>query len=275
MTEPIGKYDVIRKRRNASAGPTRRRIEGSPGSAESEGVLAVFDLDGTLMSSNIVETYLWMRLPELGSTERAREIAKLLRRMPKYIQAERRDRGGLLRASTAGTRGPRSRSSNRLVDEVLDAARAGAGQRGGVAPGPRAPRGRAPDVAAHRRDPADHPAAGAAVRRDRRRRPGRRRPRSGHRLPGRPAAGRGVAGGLAAPHAALGGYDLARSYAYADSYSDLPMLRAVGLPIAISPDVPLWRVARKMRWPVELWRTPESASRTDLPTRGRAAVSGR
>ena len=119
VTEPIRKYDVIRKRRNASAGPTRRRIEGSPGSAESEGVLAVFDLDGTLMSSNIVETYLWMRLPELGSAERAREIAKLLRRMPSYIQAERRDRGGLLRAVYRRYAGAEVEELNRLADEVL------------------------------------------------------------------------------------------------------------------------------------------------------------
>ena len=119
MTEPIRKYDVIRKRRNASAGPTRRRVEGSPGSAESEGVLAVFDLDGTLMSSNIIETYLWMRLPELGPAERGREIAKLLRRMPSYIQAERRDRGGLLRAVYRRYAGAEVEELNRLADEVL------------------------------------------------------------------------------------------------------------------------------------------------------------
>jgi fatty acyl-CoA reductase len=48
------------------------------------------------------------------------------------------------------------------------------------------------------------------------------------------------------------------------------MLRAVGLPTAISPDVPLWREARRVRWPVELWRTPDAASRGDIPQRNPA-----
>ena len=39
-----------------------------------------------------------------------------------------------------------------------------------------------------------------------------------------------------------------------------------------SPDVALWREARKVRWPVELWRTPESAARGTMPIRG--PVSG-
>jgi HAD superfamily hydrolase (TIGR01490 family) len=49
------------------------------------------------------------------------------------------------------------------------------------------------------------------------------------------------------------GWDLSASYAYADSASDLPLLRAVGHPVAIDPDVVLSRVARKERWPVEIW----------------------
>ena len=32
------------------------------------------------------------------------------------------------------------------------------------------------------------------------------------------------------------GLDLAQSYAYSDSESDLPMLRAVGHPVAVNPD---------------------------------------
>ena len=53
--------------------------------------------------------------------------------------------------------------------------------------------------------------------------------------------------------AASEGWDLAASYAYADSASDLPMLRAVGRPVAVDPDVALSRVARTSRWPVETW----------------------
>src|SRR5581483_8713143 len=38
------------------------------------------------------------------------------------------------------------------------------------------------------------------------------------------------------------GIDLAASYAYSDSASDLPMLRAVGHPVAVNPDPALARV---------------------------------
>jgi HAD superfamily hydrolase (TIGR01490 family) len=44
------------------------------------------------------------------------------------------------------------------------------------------------------------------------------------------------------------GIDLAESYAYSDSESDLPMLRAVGHPVAVNPDADLRRVAREEGW---------------------------
>jgi HAD superfamily hydrolase (TIGR01490 family) len=46
------------------------------------------------------------------------------------------------------------------------------------------------------------------------------------------------------------GIDLAGSYAYSDSESDLPMLRAVGHPVAVNPDPELARVAREEGWEV-------------------------
>jgi HAD superfamily hydrolase (TIGR01490 family) len=44
------------------------------------------------------------------------------------------------------------------------------------------------------------------------------------------------------------GIDLAESYAYSDSLSDLPMLRAVGNPVAVNPDPPLAEIARAEGW---------------------------
>jgi HAD superfamily hydrolase (TIGR01490 family) len=44
------------------------------------------------------------------------------------------------------------------------------------------------------------------------------------------------------------GIDLAESYAYSDSLSDLPMLRAVGNPVAVNPDPPLAEIAREEGW---------------------------
>ena len=46
------------------------------------------------------------------------------------------------------------------------------------------------------------------------------------------------------------GFDLAESYAYSDSESDLPMLRAVGHPVAVNPDAELARVAREQGWEI-------------------------
>jgi phosphoserine phosphatase len=59
--------------------------------------------------------------------------------------------------------------------------------------------------------------------------------------------------------------DLKRSYAYADSHSDLPMLQVVGNPVAVSPDVPLFRAARAARWQIVDWKTPGTSSRLELP----------
>jgi HAD superfamily hydrolase (TIGR01490 family) len=50
--------------------------------------------------------------------------------------------------------------------------------------------------------------------------------------------------GFAAEH----GIDLDSSYAYSDSLSDLPMLRAVGNPVAVNPDPPLAEIARREGW---------------------------
>ena len=44
--------------------------------------------------------------------------------------------------------------------------------------------------------------------------------------------------------------DTARSKAYSDSLSDLPLLEAVGLPSAVNPDRRLRRVANDRGWPV-------------------------
>jgi HAD superfamily hydrolase (TIGR01490 family) len=44
--------------------------------------------------------------------------------------------------------------------------------------------------------------------------------------------------------------DLAASYAYSDSESDLPMLEAVGHPVAVNPDRHLARVAKERGWPI-------------------------
>lgn len=44
------------------------------------------------------------------------------------------------------------------------------------------------------------------------------------------------------------GIDLAASFAYSDSESDLPMLEVVGEPVAVNPDAELARIARERGW---------------------------
>lgn len=44
--------------------------------------------------------------------------------------------------------------------------------------------------------------------------------------------------------------DLAQSWAYSDSVTDVPMLEAVGHPVAVNPDRALRRIARMRGWPV-------------------------
>jgi HAD superfamily hydrolase (TIGR01490 family) len=51
--------------------------------------------------------------------------------------------------------------------------------------------------------------------------------------------------------AAEQGVDLAASYFYTDSISDLPLLERVAHPVAVNPDPRLRRLARARGWPVE------------------------
>ncbi|MEU6173903.1 HAD family hydrolase [Streptantibioticus parmotrematis] len=52
------------------------------------------------------------------------------------------------------------------------------------------------------------------------------------------------------------GYDLARSYAYSDSATDVPMLESVGHPYAVNPDRALRREAVAREWPVLTFSRP-------------------
>jgi HAD superfamily hydrolase (TIGR01490 family) len=54
--------------------------------------------------------------------------------------------------------------------------------------------------------------------------------------------------------------DLAKSYFYTDSITDLPLLELVGHPEVVNPDPLLYREAARRRWPVRLFRGPGPAS---------------
>lgn len=62
------------------------------------------------------------------------------------------------------------------------------------------------------------------------------------------------------------GYDLAESFAYSDSVSDLPMLEAVGHPVAVNPEPELRAVAEERGWPVLETSTLPRLSLTSWPS---------
>lgn len=55
---------------------------------------------------------------------------------------------------------------------------------------------------------------------------------------------------LVRDHARARGFELDDCFAYSDSYSDVPMLSVVGHPSAVNPDRALDRLARAYQWPV-------------------------
>ncbi|MGH3935458.1 MAG: HAD-IB family hydrolase [Pseudonocardiaceae bacterium] len=215
-------------------------------------VAAVFDLEGTIVNSNVVESYLWARLATLPRSGWVRELADLARSAPRYLHAERRDRGELLRAFLRRYAGARADELRALVTEVLG------------------------DAMLHRVMP-------EAIRQIRRHRA------AGHRtvlitgavdlhveplsvlfdevVASRMHTRDGVLTGfLEAPpmvdeargawlrqYAQCNDLHLDRSYAYADSYSDRPLLEAVGHPHAVNPDAALFRHARRHRWVIHRW----------------------
>ena len=61
-----------------------------------------------------------------------------------------------------------------------------------------------------------------------------------------------------AAEAAERGIDLAGSYAYSDSVTDLPMLEVVGNPTAVNPDRELREHALKAGWEIQDFRRPEA-----------------
>jgi HAD superfamily hydrolase (TIGR01490 family) len=227
-------------------------------------VLAVFDMEGTIVSSNVVESYLWLRLADLPRERWAAHVAKVARAMPGYLSAERRDRGEFLRSFYR-------RYEGASVDGIDDLVRSRVAelllQR--VAPGA-VRRIRQHRAAGHRtvlvtgalaafveplRPLFDEIVAAELVVRDGR--------YTGF-LASPPLVGDARAAWLRR-YAAREGADLSLSYAYADSHTDLPLLRAVGNPAAVNPDVALFRAARARRWPVEEWEHTRGTPRVLAP----------
>jgi HAD superfamily hydrolase (TIGR01490 family) len=71
------------------------------------------------------------------------------------------------------------------------------------------------------------------------------------------------------------GIDLAGSYAYSDSITDLPMLELVGYPVVVNGDRDLLRIARERGWEAREFRRPiRLRDRVPVPPRGPTIAAG-
>src|SRR5258708_32011339 len=94
---------VARKGRQPSGSTTpkpetssvRAAIEKRSGRGD---VLAVFDVDGTLVETNVVEYFLWMRLRAQPVDEWPAFMAQMAREAPRWLYLERRSRAEVQRS---------------------------------------------------------------------------------------------------------------------------------------------------------------------------------
>lgn len=216
-------------------------------------VLAVFDLEGTVLHANLIQQYLWLRDAERDVTAVPRELTKILALLPRYLAAERRDRSEFIRSFLRLHKGMSVDDIKRYIDgragrklraHLLTDALArveehrAAGHHtvlvtGGV------------DLLADVAAPwFDRVVASGLHSRD--------GVLTGY-LAAPPVVGEARAAWLRG-YAASGGFDLAKSYGYGDSQADTSWLRLLGHPVAVNPDQRLYGYARTHHWDVVEWR---------------------
>jgi alcohol-forming fatty acyl-CoA reductase len=229
-----------------------------------EPVLAVFDMEGTIIQSNVVESYVWTRFADLEPEDWPAELVSVFGRVPGYLQTDRRDRGDFLRTFFRRYEG----ASVERVDAIVER-HVGEFMLQKAFP-PAIRRIREHRAAGHTTilitaaaeafirtlAPLFDIVIGAELEvRDGRYTGFMSQP---------PLVGEARSAWLKR-YALLEGIDLKYSYAYADSYSDLPLLRAVGNPVAVAPDAALYRHARRRRWPIEEWGMTKGMPRVRFP----------
>jgi HAD superfamily hydrolase (TIGR01490 family) len=227
-------------------------------------ILALFDMEGTILPSNVVESYVWSRMADEPWDRWPVELASVFSRIPSYLLADRRDRGEFLRTFFRRFEDASVEGVDRLIDEVVSEFMLQKVSAAAVR------RVREHRQAGHRTimitaaaDPFIRPLAplfdvviGAKLEE-------RDGLYTGY-LAEPPLVGE-ARGAWLRRYAEQEGADLKNSYAYADSHSDLALLRAVGNPVVVSPDAALLRVARRRRWPIEDWRMSGGMPRVRFP----------
>jgi HAD superfamily hydrolase (TIGR01490 family) len=249
--------------------PAKSTVESRPERARKailspERHLAAFDLEHTLIASNVVDTYAWLASRHLPAGRRPGFVAELLARGPSLLALDRRDRGDFLRSFY-----------RRYEGAPVERLQADAWELFHRQLLPRAfPAGLA-RVRAHRR--LGHRTLLITGALDFVIEPLRplfddivcaRMAEVDGRFTGRleelPPIGEARAQ-LLADYAAAHGLELAESVAYADSASDLAMLEVVGFPVAVNPETRLSAIARRRGWHVEHWAKAAGGAQRPLP----------
>ncbi|MGH9122240.1 MAG: HAD-IB family phosphatase, partial [Acidimicrobiales bacterium] len=231
--------------------------------------MAVFDLENTLIASNVVDSYAWLATRHVGTAERARFVARTLGEAPRMLSLDRSDRGDFLRwfyRRYEGAPVERLRSdawelwSDLLIKKSFpDGMRRvrehrAAGHRTLLITG-------ALDVVLEPLLPLFDDVVCAKL--------GVKGGRFTGELLEAPPTGEARAL-LMADYAESFHLSLEESVAYADSASDLPMLEAVGFPVAINPETKLAAIAARRGWHVEQWPRAAEGPRPLLPIGPRA-----
>jgi HAD superfamily hydrolase (TIGR01490 family) len=215
--------------------------------------VAAFDLENTLIASNVVTSYAWLATRRLPWDDRLRFVARTLGEAPRLLAMDRKDRGDFLRhfyrryedASMLQL----AEDSVELSNDLLLAKAFPAAIR----------RVREHRALGHRTllitgaldfvvDPLrplfdDIVCASLSVRAD--------GTYSGE-LTDVPPTGESRAQALY-DYCDAQGFDARECVAYADSSSDLPLLDAAGYPVAVNPETKLAAIARSRGWLVEHW----------------------
>jgi HAD superfamily hydrolase (TIGR01490 family) len=228
-------------------------------------VLAVFDVDGTLVQTNVVEYFFWMRLQDQPLEEWPRFLAQMATKAPRWLYLERRSRAEFQRSFYREYDGLDVERMRRLGEEALHAVTLRRVFPEGVR------RIRAHKQAGHRvllltgaLDVVVEPLAEllevdvdcAHLRID----DGRLTGDLLHPPPAGEARSTAVE-----EYAARHGMELTESFAYADAISDLPMLERVGTAVVVNPDARLSQVAGQRGWRVEQWDMARGNWRLPIP----------
>jgi len=226
--------------------------------------LAAFDLENTLIASNVVASYAWLATRRLPPRDRARFVAQTLRDAPGWLAQDRKDRSDFLRffyrrydkapvdqidedSAEMFSRLLLAKSFPAAIRRVREHQRLG--HRTVLITG-------ALDFVVKPLEPLFDDVIAARL--------GTRDGRYVGELTDVPPTGETRASVLI-DYADAHSCDLRESVAYADSTSDLPMLEAVGFPVAVNPEARLAALARKRGWLVEHFDKAGGAPRELIP----------